>query len=222
MNHGFVGKETFEVVAKKGLKDITTVQDYITFILKIPLISSLFKVKYQYNSDTFMISLLMTLECFQCYTTSINVNDALCSTLEIVEHNIGVMPEHDTLKVPGKNIYDGTSNDYVTCEEISVMQDMNDFTNNDATNNDFLLGTAESEIHNTTNAVDSEFIELMYSNAFHLAYCGNLGKPLAPPLERRTRQKKTKQSYLLCEFQNIEDKTIFMKWLSKVDSIKVS
>ena len=73
-----------------------------------------------------------------------------------------------------------------------------------------------------TTTVDRELIENMYHNAFRVAETGNQGKGLPPPMSRRVTQKKKMDSYLLCEFQDAEDKTYFMKWLPLEDAIEVS
>lgn len=74
MKHGFVGKDgILSGVEKFSTKNENSARLH-QYIMKITLMSSLF-VKYQFNKDAFILSLLMSLECFECYTTSVTFDD---------------------------------------------------------------------------------------------------------------------------------------------------
>ena len=190
VKNGFNGGETFEDVCKICHPAIMSIQDYMNHITKLPLISSLFKVCYQEEEKVFMVSLIMSLECFETYVNSITADD----------RHIGT-PEHEYTMLQNGNdgsldqAYDDVDNPYENAIHV-----------NNATN---------------TSIVDKELIKNMYRNAFKVAESGNQGKGLPAPISRCVKQKKKKSSYLLCEFQDSEDKTYFMKWLTLDDAIKV-
>lgn len=188
---GFNGSETFEDVCNVFHPAISSMRDYMKHIRNIPLISSFFKVHCHQDENIFMVSLIMSLECFETYVNSITTYEGDMS-----------YSSHDNNFLPNKNSETLVA-EAVVDEEIPYNIDIKG-----------------KHMRNTT-MVDRELIEKMYHNAFRVAETGNQGKGLPPPMSRRVTQKKKMDSYLLCEFQDAEDKTYFMKWLPLEDAIEV-
>jgi hypothetical protein len=188
---GLNGSETFTDVCLIFHPEISCIEDYVNYITKIPLIPSFFAVKYQQNKDVLMVSLIMSLECFETYVSSLTAYDEFMGTKH---HESNLLQSNNTPTMFTEAIDE---------EEVPYDNPIEDY----------------HVINNTI--VDRELVEKMYRNAFNVAENGNQGKGLPPPMSRRVKQKKKKDSYFLCEFQDAEDKTYFRKWLSFVDTIEV-
>ena len=62
---GFKGDESFEVVGQKLRLKLSRIADYVNYIMKLPQISSLIRVQNGKYQKGLMVSLLMSLNCFE-------------------------------------------------------------------------------------------------------------------------------------------------------------
>jgi hypothetical protein len=139
VKHGFNGCETFEDVCKMCHPAISSFQDYMKHIRKIPPIPSFFKVNYQQDVKVFMVSLIMSLECFETYVNSITAYDTNMDT-----------PDHEYTMLQNNNYATSVAEAYGD-KEISYGNAINV---NYVTNPPIL---------------DKELNERMYRNAFNFS-----------------------------------------------------
>jgi hypothetical protein len=150
----------------------------------------------------------MSLECFETYVNSITAYEG---DMSYSSHDNNFLPNNNSETFVAESVVDEEMpyNSETFVAESVVDEEM-----------PYNMDIKGKQMRNTT-MVDRELIEKMYHNAFRVAETGNQGKGLPPPMSLRVMQKKKMDSYLLCEFQDADDKTYFMKWLPLEDAIEV-
>jgi hypothetical protein len=71
LSYSFTGTETFEEVSDATAFNISSLQHYINHLLCIPTMKLFIKVVHKNGTTKYLISLIVSLECFKIHTTSV-------------------------------------------------------------------------------------------------------------------------------------------------------
>ena len=211
----FTSHENFHhVTLALGHLSISTINIYLTFIVCIPLVNNLF-CAYSFDSQNiFVICFMMALEAFQCYTLQNYVfykdRISLCGYYSTtVTYGTCCADNDHNVDSNRKHTADCLSYQYVFLEVLP---------NNFMPPDPFYIFQYVSTI-----ALDSNNINLMFHMAFTDCTWSIVSAGVIPKASLKSYVAVPKNDrYFIAKFHDETDGTLFSKWLSRPDAVKVS
>jgi hypothetical protein len=204
----FKGGETWNEVCFRLSHYVTTLTQYIHFVMVIPGIKSFIRIIQCEEKKVYVFCTLMSIETFMKYNQDIfchyDLNVDVCG---FTAHSLanGCSRCKDNYQMLPSNLQHDKDCSYFTKIQpnSSAVQQLID----DKSREMGLLQAA---------------VVTMYETVIQHAEDGNGFTMLPPPTMKYTTQRRRKNSFLLCEFSNVVNNTLFSVWLSKVETVNVS
>lgn len=204
----FHGSESWKVVRSALGNNVTTLHQYIRFVMIIPGMKTFLKVLGQEEHDRFILCLLMSLDCFMKFNLDIFCHyDLDVDICGFTAHSLasGCKRCEDNYNMLDSDKHHASDCSYYTkiqpySHEVQKVRDEK------ATEKELLEGAVIN----------------MYQTIIRHAEEGNGCVVLPPPTIKYCSQRRQMDSFLLCDFCNVSNNDLFSVWLNKVQAVNVS